>query len=731
MSQKLPEITRNITTANKGFHGFSQIVIEDVQLDFHDEENSQTKLPLINGNGNHTTQAVVPTSRGATREAPASRQQTFLTGGEEDDEIIPLTVRRQSKGYDLDDMRLSRGSSWIIPVSEAGPAKSPSRPEQQLNYCLPCGSKAAMETGRLTEKIMELKLEADVNRAHYETVKRKLDNTFRELKTAQAMMVTLKSQNNEKADRIANLTREATIGLWAREKKKLLQFADVREASLEYELSDLKASSVNFKHRALDRIQFLHDQVYKLRLKLNLQSGPGKMNKLLDTAEKNLAQAKDELNEQKEEFFQYRKAMVGMLAGFNQDFRWLANTVNAESNMASNDFFDLSEKFENTLGTLYKGAQVDKLLEKVEGLSDHYIEGASIPGKMNKEKTMSEVEMLEQRKEAERLSNVDGMDGLTEAEALEKLEMIEQALKQSKNDLENFDESFNELSLDINDSGVSLNEFSMNESSNEKTVRFKDEAHGDSDYDSGQNMKRRKRRPLANGKEVDNTKACQTDFPPELGAARSGKGKRYKKARSRSSTPKRKTPKKIEGGQRLKKSQDLQAQWLSRKQGELPDIKSNKSTPENKKRTNNMATFTHLRELYAEKRVCNLIDRTTGVVNLDLAEEQFPNLSQTEVMEGFTQFITYDSNNDFRLDIHEMVRAISRTADEVIDPEEIKAALFELGVLDTDELDFFDFLCIQETLTTGAFDKSKSKMLRLQSMSANKKAPMSKYCALM
>ena len=38
-----------------------------------------------------------------------------------------------------------------------------------------------------------------------------------------------------------------------------------------------------------------------------------------------------------------------------------------------------------------------------------HTQGASIPGKMNKEKTMSEVEMLEQRKEAERLSNVDGV----------------------------------------------------------------------------------------------------------------------------------------------------------------------------------------------------------------------------------------------------------------------------------------------------------------------------------
>ena len=88
------------------------------------------------------------------------------------------------------------------------------------------------------------------------------------------------------------LTREATIGLWNREKKKLLQFADVREASLEYELRSLKDSSQQFKDRALDRIQFLHDQVYKLKLRLNLQNSGNQMNKILETAEKKLASTK-------------------------------------------------------------------------------------------------------------------------------------------------------------------------------------------------------------------------------------------------------------------------------------------------------------------------------------------------------------------------------------------------------------------------------------------------------
>ena len=46
-------------------------------------------------------------------------------------------------------------------------------------------------------------VEADRQKAQFETMKRKLDNTSKELKTAQAMIETLKGQNSEKADRIA------------------------------------------------------------------------------------------------------------------------------------------------------------------------------------------------------------------------------------------------------------------------------------------------------------------------------------------------------------------------------------------------------------------------------------------------------------------------------------------------------------------------------------------------
>jgi len=129
--------------------------------------------------------------------------------------------------------------------------------------------------------------------------------------------------------------------------------------------------------------------------------------------------------------------------------------------------------------------------------------------------------------------------------------------------------------------------------------------------------------------------------------------------------------------------------------------------------------------------VTSLIDRTTGAVDVDMAAQQFPNLARAGIMEGFVHFVDHDSNNDYRLDINEVIRAISRATDQVVEQEEVKSALFELGVLETDELDFFDFLCIQETLTTGTFDKSKSKMLQMQGLNTNKKSTVSKYCAVM
>ena len=46
-------------------------------------------------------------------------------------------------------------------------------------------------------------VEADRQKVQFDTMKRKLDNTSKELKTAQAMIETLKDQNHEKANRIA------------------------------------------------------------------------------------------------------------------------------------------------------------------------------------------------------------------------------------------------------------------------------------------------------------------------------------------------------------------------------------------------------------------------------------------------------------------------------------------------------------------------------------------------
>ena len=80
-------------------------------------------------------------------------------------------------------------------------------------------------------------------------------------------------------------------------------------------------------------------------------------------------------------------------------------------------------------------------------------------------------------------------------------------------------------------------------------------------------------------------------------------------------------------------------------------------------------------------------------------------------MEGFTNFIQYDGNNDYKLDIGELLRAVSRTTDQVHNIEEIREALFEIGLEDTDELDFFDFLCVQETLKMGTFGTNEKKTI--------------------
>ena len=45
------------------------------------------------------------------------------------------------------------------------------------------------------------------------------------------------------------------------------------------------------------------------------------------------------------------------------------------------------------------------------------------------------------------------------------------------------------------------------------------------------------------------------------------------------------------------------------------------------------------------------------------------------IVEGFTHFVDHDSNNDYRLDMNEVIRAISRATDQVVDQEEVKVSI--------------------------------------------------------
>eukprot|EP00116_Pleurobrachia_bachei_P002426 sb/3462688/ len=577
--------------------------------------------------------------------------------------LLGTKSRISNEGYPNSILRVS-GSvkpATVLPP-QAGDGK----------YCTLCAEKAASELGKLTEKIIELKLEADRQQVQFNATKRKLDNTSKELKTAQAMIVTLKSQNTEKADRIAKLTREATIGLWEREKRKLLQFADVREASLEIELGSLKETSEKFRNRALDRIAFLHDQVYKLKLKLSLTNQAGKMTRALETAEKRLSDTQKELNGQREQFFKYKQSMVGMLAGFRKDFSYLTSQVDPKTYEANSDFFDHAETFDVLLEDLHKSALTDKLNEKVDSIPDKF----TLPeGQQNEMRGRFALQMAAARTgsrgSSSGLETLDREGSMSNEEVLRQLENIEQALEAQGQAIKDYDLH------DINDSGISLNEYETHSeltretplSGISKSVRFEDE-----DRIAEKWQKRRSITTHTSEKYVQ-TEAMQESSPPM-----SRKGKRNRRTKSsgrdssasRTPTPtKKKTPKKIDAAARAQREAELQKQWLDGKKTPKSGGQKKKKLEKEKSRQNTI-TFTHLRDLYGERKVSSLIDRVTGAVDIETAAEQFPNLPRTSIVEGFSQFVQFDGNNDYRLDIGEVIRAISRISDQVIEAEEVK-----------------------------------------------------------
>ena len=57
-------------------------------------------------------------------------------------------------------------------------------------------------------------------------------------------------------------------------------------------------------------------------------------------------------------------------------------------------------------------------------------------------------------------------------------------------------------------------------------------------------------------------------------------------------------------------------------------LQKKRNSPSSKNRQNSNITFTHLRDLYGEKKVTSLIDRVTGAVDVDMAAQQFPNLTR-------------------------------------------------------------------------------------------------------
>ena len=54
-------------------------------------------------------------------------------------------------------------------------------------------------------------------------------------------------------------------------------------------------------------------------------------------------------------------------------------------------------------------------------------------------------------------------------------------------------------------------------------------------------------------------------------------------------------------------------------------------------------------------------------------------VSGAEILEGFSHFVDHDSKNDYRLDMDEVIRSISRATDQVVEQEEVKVSSLTTG----------------------------------------------------
>ncbi|CAH1781167.1 unnamed protein product [Owenia fusiformis] len=181
---------------------------------------------------------------------------------------------------------------------------------------------------------------------------------------------------NEKNEQIAQLKRENTVQLWAKEKEKILHDANMKATKLESEILQLKTENLDMKVRMQKKINELEDSNRMMKMKSEMRIGPSKTEKKSETDQlKNkLHYMERDVNKMENELANQQKYYIGISNGLRVDHKKNMEALTANESRCP-DVLVMSElkNYQANLEKLYIAVQEGRLNEFRADLPEHYI----------------------------------------------------------------------------------------------------------------------------------------------------------------------------------------------------------------------------------------------------------------------------------------------------------------------------------------------------------------------
>ncbi|XP_071798046.1 uncharacterized protein [Asterias amurensis] len=567
----------------------------------------------------------------------------------------------------------------------------------------------------------------------------------------------LHQQLKEKQDIIAQLKRNGTVQLWEKEKTKLLEGSKQREENLTRELKELRETHEDMKERLQRRIKDLEGKVKLERMRdvVNKITPMSDAEAESESLKRQLYSKDVDLSRFEQEVVNQQRLTVGCIKGIQRDFR-VMETRQEGRKLRKDDL----RKMNAILDAILQGAREGRLDILKADLPLHYIalpeDIIAHPGKrMTKPSVLAPVvnrhlELIGDSPQASPASSPPGSPKMS-PRRMPPLELSHSVSSPSIRS----SSSTPVPSIDIPPEPVSVwkptsvkNKISVDEVSfvtkSPRSLGPKAPPNPNTNPSGRSPSLGQKSRGPTHAPEAPRSpsllkrRTLSSPVPPNLAALNPPERRRAGTVTGVAGSPSPVSRNGMASARKLRGSSKSQAGngvELRKEEGtgngKKPRPRSVVSNPgevaldsgSQRRKNGCVLTEGHLSVLPEHP---DLIDAETGLVDVVTARVCFPHFSEEQIREHLQQFKKYDTNADYSLDFMEMTQAIQSTVSDYYKPRQIKEAMVEIDVDQSDSVDFYEYLGISTMLMMKV---GKSEIFR-SSMVKHAGGSISKVCSI-